>query len=86
MNNMDKKIELVSAITALSIEITNNSKIDVFAEYSGHVNSISVKVLLEGWEPEYKQFDFNKILYLDRCKVNDLQEIIDYLKELKGEN
>ena len=82
----DKKIAQVLEILELAIDITNNTKADVFVDYSGHINGLSVKVLLEGWKPEYEKLDFNKILYLDRDNVNELQEIIDYLKAIKEEN
>lgn len=82
----DKKIEQVREILTLAIDITNNTEADVFVDYSGHINGLSVRVFLKGWKPEYDKYDFNKILYLDRDNVNELQEIIDYLKEIKEEN
>ena len=86
MDNIDKKIALVTAITELAIDITNNTEADVFVDYSGHVNSLYVKVFLKGWTPEYLKHDLYKILYLERDNVNELQEIIDYLKAIKEEN
>lgn len=82
----DKKIVQVLEILALAIDITNNTEADVFVDYSGHVNSLYVKVFLKGWTPEYLKHDLYKILYLNRDVVNELQEIIDYLKEIKEEN
>jgi hypothetical protein len=80
-----KKIALVRSILELSIEITNSSVVDVFVDYSGHVNCLTVKVYLDGWSPERLQNDYYKILYLDRDNVNELTKIIDYLKLIKEE-
>ena len=85
MNNLDKKIALVNAITELSIKITQTTKADVFCDYSGHVNGLTVRVMLNGWQPDYIEPNYSKIIYLDRCKVNDLEEIVDYLQYIKEE-
>ena len=85
MNNLDEKIALVMEILELSINITNNSATDVFCDYSGHTNGLSVRVMLNGWNPETMESSYSKILYLDRCKVNDLKEVVDYLQAIKEE-
>ena len=81
----NKKIDLVRSILSLSINITNNSNVDVFCDYSGHTNGLSIRVLLNGWKAESTHIDYHKIIYLDRCKEQTLEEIIDYLKLLEGE-
>lgn len=84
MSDLDKKITLVAEILKLSIEITNNSDADVFCDYSGHVNGLTVRVLLNGWTPDYTEPDYYKSIYLERTTVNELEEVINYLKgELK---
>ena len=80
----NKKIALVLEIQELSIRITNNSDVDVFCDYSGHTNGLSVRVLLDGWRAESTHIDYHKIIYLDRCKEQTLEEIIDYLKLIEG--
>jgi hypothetical protein len=86
MNNMDKKIELVSAITALAIEITSNSDIDIFCDFSSHVKSFSTKVILNGWNSTEYETDLYKIVYLNwKDSEKELQTILDYLKLVKEE-
>jgi len=87
MNNLDKKIELVNAITTLSIKISTSSIIDIFVDFSSHIKSLSVKVLLNGWaEGNYKP-DFNKTIYLDWNNAEkELQEVLDYLGGIKDEH
>ena len=85
MNNLDKKIALVLEIQELSIWITNNSKTDVFVDYSGHVNGLSIRIMLNGWKQEYTEPDYSKTLYLDRNSVKEFQETIDHLKAIKEE-
>ena len=87
MNNLKDKIALVTAITEQSIEISDNSIIDIFVDYSSHIKSLSVKVLLNGWsEGNYKP-DFNKTIYLDWNNAEkELQEALDYLGGIKDEH
>lgn len=88
MNNMDKKIALVTAITKLSIEISTTSIIDIFVDFSSHIKSLSVKVLLKGWDKgNYTTADLNKTIYLDWNNAEkELQSVIDFLEELKEGN
>lgn len=83
MNDLDKKIALVLAIQELSIRITNNSNADVFCDYSGHTNGLSIRICLNGWKHENPKFDFTKIIYLDCDCVKALEEVLDYLKSIK---
>jgi hypothetical protein len=85
MNNLDKKIDLVRSILSLAIDITNNSDVDVFCDYSGHTNGLSVRVILAGWKAENTYIDYHKIIYLDRCNEQNLEEVIKYLKLIKEE-
>lgn len=80
----NKKIELTSAIVALSMEIVNTSDIDIFIDFSSHVRSFTVKVILNGWNYEYEP-NLYEIIYLDRNCVNKLNEVLSYLKKLKEE-
>lgn len=83
MRELNKKITLACEVLKLSARITNNSVTDVFCEFSAHVNCLSVRVLLNGWNSEYKKPDYYKIIYLDRADVKDLEELTMYLKELE---
>lgn len=88
MNNMDKKIALVNAITGLSIEISIKTPIDIFVDYYSHVKGLTVKVLKSGWNAEKNtEPDFNKTIYLDwENAEKELQEVMDFLEELKEGN
>lgn len=75
----NKKIALVRSILELSIEITNKSDIDIFCNFSSHVKSFSIKILLNGWNNEEYEIDFDKTVYLDWDCEKDLNDIIKYL-------
>ena len=82
----NKKIALVSAITELTLEITNNSDIDIFLDFASHVKYFSIKVVLNGWKNngDYET-DLYKTLYLDWDCEEELEGILNYLKLIKEE-
>lgn len=87
MNNLDKKIALVTAITELSIKISTTSIIDIFVDFSSHVKGLRIKVILDGWNPEELKTDYEKTIYLDwKNSETELQKVLDYLKTIKEEN
>lgn len=82
----NKKIALVTAITELSIEISTNSIIDIFVDFSSHIKGLRIKVILDGWNPEEKWTDFEEVIYLDWPGSEEkLNKVLDYLKKLKEE-
>lgn len=86
MNNMDKKIALVTAITELSIEISTKTTIDIFVDYHAHVNGLGIRILKNGWNAEAYNPDFNKTVYLDwKNAEEELQGLLKYLQNLKEE-
>lgn len=82
---LQNKIDLVLEILSLSIDITNNSDVDVFCDYSGHTNGLSIRVILDGWKADSTHIDYHKIVYLERCNEQILEEIIKYLELIKEE-
>ena len=85
MNNVDKKIEQVKDILALSIEISTTSIISVFVTYSSHIQSLDIRVYLHGWSERAKS-DYKETVYLDwENGETKLKEIKDYLIHLKKE-
>ena len=82
----NKKIALVSAITELTLNITNNSDIDIFLDFASHVKYFSIKIVLNGWNHngDYET-DLYKTLYLDWDCEEELEEILNYLKLIKEE-
>lgn len=88
MKAINKKIDQVTQILGLSVEISTNSSIDIFVDFSSHVRSLSIRVLLTGWStnPMFKDYDLTKTIYLDwDNSEKDLQEVIDYLRKIKEE-
>ena len=88
MNDLDKKISLATEILSLSIEISTNSIIDIFVDYSSHTKGMSIKVIKQGWtqNTSTEDYDLSKHFYLDtKSSLNELQEVLDYLKKLKEE-
>jgi hypothetical protein len=87
MNNPDKKIALVNAITELSIKISSFNIIDIFVEYSSHTTGLSIRVMKDGWNADNPVTDYMRTVYLDwDNSENDLQEVLEYLETLKEEN
>ena len=81
----NKKIALVTAITELSIEISTNSIIDIFVEFSSHTRGFSIRVMLEGWNEQPKT-DLNRTIYIDWPGSEEkLNEVLDYLRKIKEE-
>lgn len=88
MNNINKKIDQVTQILGLSVEISTTSIIDIFVDYSSHVKGLSIRVILNGWgnDTTYNDYDLNKMIYLDfEDSEQKLQEVIDYLRKIKEE-
>ena len=84
MNNLDKKITLANEVLKLSIEISTNSIIDCFVNFSSHVQLLDIKVMLKGWNSDNYEVDYEKKVYLDwKDSEKELQAIVDYLKNLK---
>lgn len=79
----NKKIALVLAILELSIEITNKSDVDIFCDFASHVNSFTVKVVLNGWNNESYETDLYKTMYLNWDCEAELQKTLDYIKMIK---
>lgn len=79
----NKNIELVRQILTQSIEITNNSIIDIFVEYSSHTKGLNIRVMLKGWNEQPKT-DLNRTTYIDWPGSEEaLEEVLDYLKSIK---
>ena len=82
MNN-EKKLELVRQILTQAIEISTNSIIDIFVDFASHVNTVSVRVYLNGWSYE-GEFDFSDYVRLnDNDCIIKLNYIDKYLKEIR---
>ena len=80
---MNKKMQLVLDIMQLGVEISQNTTTDVFVEYSGHVDSLSVRIYDDGWEVGKEHYSRN--VYLD-IKLNRSEEdIIETLEEIYAE-
>lgn len=82
MNN-EKKLELVRQILTQAIEISTSSIIDIFVDFASHVNTVSVRVYLNGWSYE-GEFDFSDYVRLnDNDCIIKLNYIDKYLKEIR---
>lgn len=80
---MNKILQLVLDIMKLGVEISKNTTTDVFVEYSGHVDLLSVRIYAGGWE-KGKEFYFYKDIYLN-TKYRTEEDIISSLKEIYAE-
>lgn len=80
---MNKKMQLVLDIMQLAVEISENTKTDVFVDYSGHVDSLDIGVFYGGWS-EGRSADYTKGVYLN-TKYRTEDDIIEILEEIYAE-
>lgn len=81
---MDKKMQLVLDIMRLGVEISKNTEADVFVNYSGHVDLLSVMIFYSGWS-DGRSADYKKEIYLDVAKRRTEEDIIETLSEIYAE-
>jgi len=79
---MEKKIKkLLKDIFLDAYLVSNYSKADVFVDYSGHVDSLSVHSYKDGWKADTER-DFESTVYLS---LNDKNSVLKSLKEIHKE-
>ena len=81
---MNKKMQLVLDIMQLAVEISKNTKADVFVNYSGHVDWFDVRIYDCGWT-EGCVCDYTKYIYLDTDDYRTEETIIETLNEIYAE-
>ena len=81
---MNKKMQLVLDIMNLGIEISKNTKADVFVNYSGHVDSLDIMIFHGGWS-DGRSGDYKKSIYLDTTEYRTEEDIIETLEEIYAE-
>ena len=65
----------------LGVEISKNTKADVFINYSGHVDSLDIRVFYSGWS-EGRSADYKKYIYLNTEAYRTEENIIYILEEI----
>jgi len=80
---MNKKMQLVLDIMQLGVEISQNTTTDVFVDYSGHVDSLDIRVFYSGWS-DGRSPDYTKGVYLN-TKYRTEKDIIETLEEIYAE-
>ena len=80
---MINKMQLVLDIMRLSVEISKNTKTDVFVSYAGHVDQLSVRIYEDGWG-EGKE-PYSKDIYLNTEAYRTEEYIIETLEEIYAE-
>jgi uncharacterized protein (DUF849 family) len=86
---MNKIMKLVLDIMQLGVEISKNTKTDVFVEYSGHVDQLSVRIYDDGWKKSMEPYDryvyLNTETYQEEGIIEILEEIYAELSKYKEE-
>ncbi len=73
--------ELLQKIIIKAYEITTNTKHDAFVKYWGHINSIEVSIIRDGWKPN-KDNSFCRDVYLNRENTKEeLERVLKVLEE-----
>ena len=80
---MNKKMQLVLDIMKLAVEISKNTEADVFVDYSGHVDQLSVRIYKGGWEKGKEHY--RKDIYLNTKAYQTEEYIIETLEEIYAE-
>ena len=80
---MNKKMQLVLDIMRLGVEISQNTTTDVFVEYSGHVDQLSIRIYEDGWEKDKEHY--SKDIYLNAEAYRTEEDIIETLEEIYAE-
>ena len=80
---MNKIMKLVLDIMQLGVEISKNTKTDVFVSYSGHVDQLFIMVFHDGWEKDKEYYSRN--VYLDIKLGRSEEDIIKSLEEIHAE-
>lgn len=80
---MNKKMQLVLDIMQLAVEISKNTKTDVFVEYAGHVDQLGVRIYEDGWENREEYYD--RYVYLNTETYQTEEDIIEILEEIYAE-
>lgn len=83
MINKKKKLALVQRILKQAVKMSSNNIIDVFVNWSSHVELFEARVYLNGWKPD-SEADYRKDVwcrtYNDELCIKELREILKYLK------
>jgi hypothetical protein len=82
---MNKIIQLVLDIMRLGVEISKNTKTDVFVEYSGHVDQLYIMVFHGGWEKDKDKEYYSRDVYLNETERRTEEDIIKSLEEIYAE-
>ena len=80
---MNKIMQLVLDIMQLGVEISKNTKTDVFVSYSGHVDQLGVRIYVGGWEKDKEHY--SKDIYLNIADYRTEEDIIKSLEEIYAE-
>ena len=80
---MNKKMQLVLDIMRLGVEISQNTTTDVFVEYSGHVDQLSIRIYEDGWGKDKEHY--SRDVYLDVAKYRTEEDITETLEEIYAE-
>lgn len=82
--NKRKKLALIQRILKQAVEMSTNNSIDVFVDWSSHVELLTVKVFENGWSEANPTEDYRAEvwfrIYDEATCLKRLQDILDYLE------
>ena len=81
---MNKKMQLILDIMRLSIEISENSKTDVFLEYCGTENLLDIRIYKGVWTSR-RVCDYDRYVYLNIKPDRTEEDVIKRLEEIYAE-
>ena len=58
---------------------------DIFVSYAAHVESIEIRICLNGWVAG-RDFDYSRVYYIDDPSCPTVEEMIKHIKEFLHED
>ncbi len=74
-------MQLILDILQLAVEISENTKTDVFVNYAGHVDELGIMIFHGGWSGG-RNADYKKDIYLDTNSRRTEEDITEALEEI----
>lgn len=75
IKNKITNVDIVLEIFSLCAKIQNKGIAEVFLNYSGHVNSVDIKIHCPKWTEEVEAF-YSAYLYVDDKRLQDSIEML----------
>ncbi len=77
------KADIIGEITSLAVHISETQQPDIFVEYSGHVDTVKIRIYSKGWEPSGIDNECNPDIELRIWLDDNKTKVVDLLDDIK---